>query len=214
LFFFFCICTDTREDSGCDEMDDSPPCPEENNPDTTEIMGKSSKATSRGTVGVITPKLAVTLDAGQISNRVATKILAATVEACGGNVADSKINKSTVHRSRQRFRAERAEHLRDEFRNTFDYSTPVVVHWDGKKIQERSAGPLQERLPVLITSPGMEEVFLGSPKLKDGTGEEAGQAVANLLTEWNLGSCTQAMCADTPPANTGKLNYYFNTPLL
>ena len=62
---------------------------------------------------------------------------------------------------------------------------------------------MEERLPVLVIGPNLEDQLLGAPELPNGTGLEQAKAVADRLHDWGLTDNAQAVCADTTNANTG-----------
>jgi len=96
------------------------------------------------------------------SDRDGTHIFIATAQALGHNVDYLVINRSSIHRVREKLRKLRAEQLRLSFNK--DLFKESVVHWDEKMLPSLTGKDLVERLPVLISSEGREQL-LGVPQL-------------------------------------------------
>ena len=78
----------------------------------------------------------------------------------------------------------------------------LVVHWDGKLMQDLSSKQQVERLPTLVSGNGAVQL-LGVPKLPNGTGSEIAKAVHNALEEWELTERVIGLSFDTTSSNTG-----------
>ena len=159
------------------------------------------KKQRRGKKEVITDKLVAVLDKCKISDRDAVPIIIATAEALHHNIDELIINRSSIHRSRQRIRAERSTKLREAFQLT----PPVTatVHWDGKMLASVTKTEHTDRLPVIITYDNMEKL-LGIPAIPNSSGNEQASAIYNLLQDWDLTDNVQALCCDTTSSNTGR----------
>jgi len=171
-----------------------------------EICEESYETTTtntRGRTQFINDKLVTVLDRCKVSDRDATHILMATAQALGHNVDDLVINRSSIHRVREKVRKLRAEQLRSSFNN--DLFKESVVHWDEKMLPSLTGKDLVERLPVLISCEGREKL-LGVPKLSAGTGEEQAENVFQLLIDWRISDSVVAVCCDTTASNAGRLN--------
>src|SRR6218665_2537512 len=81
-------------------------------------------------------------------------------------------------------------------------SVPLVVHWDGKLLQDLTGKEHVDRLPVLVSGHGVNKL-LGVPKLTSGKGENTAAAVYTLLQDWSVADRVKAMCFDTTSSNTG-----------
>lgn len=81
----------------------------------------------------------------------------------------------------------------------------VVIHWDSKILTDITGKSNIDRLPVVATDPGIEQL-LGVPSLTSCTGSEVSSAVYDILLEWSLEDKIQAMVVDTTASNTGQLN--------
>ena len=87
-------------------------------------------------------------------------------------------------------------------RSEFSTSVPLTVHWDGKLMEDLTSYEHVDRLPVLISGVGVEQL-LGVPMLPSGTGEAQASAVVNSLGEWGITDQVCALCFDTTASNTG-----------
>lgn len=156
----------------------------------------------RGKNNFISDKLAAALDRCKISDRDAVHILLATAESFGININNLIINRTSINSIRQRFRKNRIEKLRVNFNPS--QIGPCVVHWDGKLLPALSGKNLVDRLPIIISAEGVEQL-LGVPELISGTGENQAIAVYQALENWGLIENVQALCCDTTASNTGRI---------
>jgi hypothetical protein len=127
--------------------------------------------------------------------------LATTAQSLGLDVNDYNINRSSIHRQREQIREKLAKNLKTEFQPT----VPLVVHWDGKMLTDLTGKELVDRLPVVVSGLGVDQL-LGVPKLSSGTGDSQATAVTKVLRDWDLVSRVSAMCFDTTSSNTGRRN--------
>ncbi|GBP27014.1 hypothetical protein EVAR_11247_1 [Eumeta japonica] len=74
-----------------------------------------------------------------------------------------------------------AESLKKEFKS----ETPLTVHWDGKLIEDITGHETVDRLPILVSGNGVDQL-LSVPKLNRGTGEACARAVYETIESWNL----------------------------
>ncbi|KAL4103442.1 hypothetical protein QTP88_018819 [Uroleucon formosanum] len=167
-----------------------------------EPLSISSGPKIRASREFITTKLAAALDKCKITDREAVHLLISTVEALGLDVNDFIINRSSIHRYRERFRSEFNKELRKSFSQPL---TAAVVHWDGKILPALTGNEYVDRLPVLITN-NNSEYLLGVPKLESATGKEQAQAIFHALQDWGIKDSVKAICCDTTASNTGRLN--------
>ncbi|KAL4104515.1 hypothetical protein QTP88_019810 [Uroleucon formosanum] len=167
-----------------------------------EVIEQPNLFQLRGKTNFITDKMAAALDRCKISDRDAVHILLAIAESFGININELIINRTSVNSIRQRFRKNRIEALRVNFNPS--QIGPCVVHWDGKLLPSLSEKKLVDRLPIIISYKGIEQL-LGVPELISGTGENQATAVYQALEDWGLTDNVQALCFDTTASNTGRL---------
>lgn len=167
-----------------------------------EIIENPKLVQIRGKNNFITDKLSAALDRCKISDRDAVHILLATAQSLGVNTDALIINRTSIKCTRERFRKERMEKIRNDF-NPSEIG-PCVVHWDGKLLPSLSGKQLVDRLPVIISHNGTDQL-LGVPELSSGTGENQATAVYQELENWGLIENVQALCCDTTASNTGRL---------
>lgn len=78
-----------------------------------------------------------------------------------------------------------------------------MIHFDGKLLPEIvGRGGLVERLPILVTHNGSEQL-LGIPKIDGSHGDEIAEAVIFAILDWDLCNSVQAICCDTTSTNSG-----------
>jgi len=94
-----------------------------------------------------------------------------------------------------------AEGLKAEFRS----EVPLTIHWDGKLLPDITGKETVDRLPILVSGDGVDQL-LAVPKLPSGTGEASADAVYQAALAWGLCDSIKAMSFDTTAVNTGRLN--------
>lgn len=203
--------TDDEEDEDSDEEENT--CDEDiedvlrmnvcSSQETEEHPGPSdSKRMKRGVREILTMKLSLLLDRCKVSDRNATRILIATIEALGENPDEFRVSKTTIHERRKLFREKYTEKILEQI--DIPEKEAVVVHWDGKLLPAVLKTEQKERIAVLI-SYGETEQLLGVPVADTSTGEEQALAVYECLEEWGVSHTIKAMCFDTTASNTGRL---------
>lgn len=114
------------------------------------------------------------LDKCKISDRNAVHLFIAIAEALGNNVNEFIVNRSSIRRSRIKYRKERAEKICRDYNLTKDDA--VIIYWDGKLLPNLTGKGLVDRLPIIASVNGREQL-LGVPALNSETGREQANAV-------------------------------------
>lgn len=151
---------------------------------------------------VLTEKLVMLLDRCNISDRNAMRVIYTAAEAFSVNTSNIFLSRSTIRNQRQFLRQQRAEKIKNRFKNKELEGT--VVHWDGKLLPSLTKKENVDRLAILVSNGG-EEQLLGVPPLESGTGSLQAEAVAEALNEWGLKEKVVGMCFDTTASNTGRI---------
>ena len=127
----------------------------------------------------------------------------AAAEAFGHKTENLVINRTSLQRLRKQFRE--ARHT--EFQQKFDLNDcqELVLHWDGKLLPALTGIEKVDRLAILVTFQGKEQL-LGVPEIPTSSGEEQALAVYQAVEKWNITNKIQALCCDTTSSNTGRLN--------
>ncbi|XP_044584699.1 uncharacterized protein LOC123265119 [Cotesia glomerata] len=154
------------------------------------------KVTSK--MSIMTPELVAALDRGNVSSRNATYIIAATLKIVGYDLNDVNLSYSTIRRAHISLREGIARELKEQLKLDDNY----VVHWDGKLLSDIVRSDTVDRLPIVLSSSG-EEQLLGVPKINSGTGIEQATAVHSTLDQWGVSRYVKAVCFDTAVTNTG-----------
>lgn len=136
---------------------------------------KYFKQPHRGNINFITSKLASALDKCKLSDRDAVHILISTAEALGEDVNKLIINRTSIRNTRLRFRKERAENIRKEYKLSIDDA--VILHWDGKLLPALTGQKNVDRLPIVVSCNGCDQL-LGVPALDTGTGIDQADAIS------------------------------------
>jgi hypothetical protein len=143
--------------------------------------------------------LLASLDVAKISDRNASLIVIPTISNLGHNPEKFNVSYSSIRRARQNFRKKVAENLKTDFKS----DVPLTIHWDGKLLEDITGDKVVDRLPILISGLGVDQL-LGVPKLTSGTGENTATAVYEKILEWNVYDKVKCMCFDTTASNTGR----------
>lgn len=114
------------------------------------------------------------------------------------NTSEYNINSSLIHRQRMKQRQRVAESLKKEF----NPNMPLTVHWDGKLIEDITGRETVDRLPILVSGQGVDQL-LAVPKVSHGTGEACDSAVYDTILSWNLSDKIKCFCFDTTAVSTG-----------
>src|SRR6218665_2556577 len=86
------------------------------------------------------------------------------------SAAEITVNRSTIRRQLKGCRANFAASIK----NDFAVKVPLVVHWDGKLLQDITGKEHVDRLPVLVSGHGVNKL-LGVPKLTSAMKQERTQ---------------------------------------
>lgn len=154
---------------------------------------------SRGTINVVDDKLVAVFDHCKISDRNAVRLIVALCSSLNIDVNPLIVNRSSIHRSREKIREEKVKVIKELFK-TEDLNASVL-HWDGK-ILKTSSGKSKERLPVVLSC-GQIEKILAIPVLDVGTGQSQADAMFETVIDWGIPDCIKALCCDTTAANLG-----------
>lgn len=154
-----------------------------------------------GKKNILTPAVLSSLDRTKTSDRNAVQVIAPVIHATGEDVKDFKISRSSIRRSRQVHRANISSQLKAEF----NLRKPLVLHWDGKLMNDLTGDKKVDRLPIIVSGCGTEQL-LCVPKLSSGTGKSMANAMIATLTDWGITDNIRALSFDTTSSNTGRIN--------
>jgi hypothetical protein len=150
------------------------------------------------TSSLVTKHVAMALDRTKVTDREAPHLLAATAHALGHGIEDLPLSRSSIRRARLQHR----EAGSTDIKLRFAPETPLVVHWDGKLLPDLTGKEKVDRLAVIVSGAGVEQL-LGVPKLASSTGDAQATAVLRCIDDWNLGLKVKGMCFDTTASNSG-----------
>ena len=156
------------------------------------------KPQKRARKDIINSQLASSLDVSKLSDRKATMVVTSTLKSAGCDPSEYNVNRSSIRRQRVKNRKAVAETLKSEFKPNL----PLTIHWDGKLIEDITGHETVDRLPILVSGHGVDQL-LAVPILKQGTGEACASAVHETINSWNLSDKIKCLCFDTTAVNTG-----------
>ncbi|XP_074100045.1 uncharacterized protein LOC141528084 [Cotesia typhae] len=144
--------------------------------------------TTRAKINILTPELISALDRANVSSRNAMFIIAPVLSSVGVNVEDTTLSYRTIQRTRMLLRKDIAIGLKDNFKAHDKY----VVHWDGKILNDISESKFVDRLPIILTAFGTEQL-LGVPKMNSGSAENQTATILSTLNQWGIhhGTCKE-----------------------
>ena len=152
----------------------------------------------RGRKNVLTPDVLSALDRTKTSCSKAVHTMSAVLHASQQKVEEFNINRSSIHRARQKNRCQVAEKIRQHF----NPQIPLTLHFDGKMMKDVTGDEKVDRLPILVSGAGFEHL-LAIPKLSSSTGANIANALMDTVTSWDLQNCVKALSFDTTASNTG-----------
>lgn len=164
---------------------------------STAVLEPPSKR-KRGRKNIFDERLSASLDFAKLSDRKATVVLTSTLKSVGTDPSEYNINSSSIRRQRMKQRQSIAESLKKEF----NPNTPLTVHWDGKLMEDITGHETVDRLPILVSGQGVDQL-LAVPKISRGTGDACAAAVYDTILSWNLSDKIKCFCFDTTAVNTG-----------
>ncbi|KAK4871560.1 hypothetical protein RN001_015684 [Aquatica leii] len=133
-------------------------------------------------------QLASSLDVCKWSDRKATTVV-------------FNVNRSSIRQYRLKNQKAVAESLKTEFK----HDLPLTIHWDEKLIEDVTGHKSVDRLPILVSGHGINQL-LAVPKLKRGTSTACASAVYEAINSWGLRDKVKCLCFDTTAVNTGLIN--------
>jgi hypothetical protein len=134
-------------------------------------------------------------------------IVSGTLNSLGVDMDDVTASVSSSKRHRKEAQNERAEQIRETFREKMP--SHIVVHWDGKITQflGEQGYTYQDVNAVVVTSPlNIPQQFLGAPVMEAGaTGRALADVTHALLVEWGIVDQARviALVFDTTSSNSG-----------
>lgn len=159
----------------------------------------------RPKINVLTSEVISALDRAGVSSRNAMFIIPPILSSVGISVNDTTLSYRTIQRARMVGRKDIAEGLKNDFKPHDKY----VIHWDGKLLQDLVGSTTVDRISILLTAFGVEQL-LGVPKIGSGSAENQTSAIMRTLDEWGLSRYVKAMCFDTTAVNTGNKSVMFD----
>lgn len=156
---------------------------------------------NRGRKKIIDDNLAVCLDVAKLSDRNAALVLTSTLKQAGCDPSLYNVNYSSIRRNRIEKRKDLAQNLKKDF----SPNVPLTVHWDGKMLEDISGQEVVDRVPILVSGQGVDQL-LGVPKIESGSGESTATAVYETVSSWGIVDQIKCMSFDTTAVNTGPRN--------
>ncbi|KAK3933104.1 AMP phosphorylase [Frankliniella fusca] len=87
-------------------------------------------------------------------------------------------------------------------RESFNPCSPLTVHWDGIKVKNLIGRAKVERLPVIVTGKGVDQM-LGGGIIPDGSGLTQSRKILENLNDSGCAEQVRVACSDTTSSNTG-----------
>lgn len=165
------------------------------------IETSTPKTRKRGRKNILTSSVLSSLDRTKISDRRAVQVIAPIIHASGEKVAEYNVNRSSIQRQRKKHRISRAAELKAQF----DPQKPLVLHWDGKMMEDLTGEQKIDRIAIIVSGCGIDQI-LRIPKLVSGTGQATADAVIDVVSDWGIKDRVKAISFDTTASNSGRKN--------
>lgn len=129
----------------------------------------------------------------EITDRNGVYILMAAAQAFRRNTENLVINRTSFQRLRKQFREARYTEIQHKF-NLKDCQE-LVLHWDGKLLPALTGVEKVDRLTIIVTFQGKEQL-LGVPEIPTSSGEDQAMAIYQVVEKWGI----------TEKMHTGRVN--------
>ena len=120
------------------------------------------------------------------------------LKSVGHNPDELVLSRQTVRRKRMEFRQSFAEDLKESFKADI----PLTVHWDGKMMSDITERDIVDRLPVVISGLGVDQLLCVS-KIASETGQNMATSLCDAIKDWGVTDNIASLCFDTTSSNTG-----------
>ena len=149
---------------------------------------------------IVTSEVATVLDRVNVTDRKATMVIAAVAKNLANDLEEVTLSRSTVRRVRKSNRQTYAL----QKRNDFAPNAPLLLHWGGKMLPglTRVHADPENRVAVLRSWKN-NEMLLGVPNIRSGTGKDHANVCIELLYKWNIADQVRGLVFNTTASNTG-----------
>ena len=110
-----------------------------------------------------------------MTDRGSTYVLTKTDRFLGANVEELNINRSSIHQHRWKHQEGVVSQLKE-----FKAGIPLIIHWDGKLMQDLTSKDHVDWLPMLVSGKDSTQL-LKVARLPNGKGAEMAKAVVQGL---------------------------------
>jgi hypothetical protein len=165
------------------------------------VGGMPSHKRKRGRQNLIDDKLSTSLDVAKVSDRGAAVVITPVLQRLGHDPSEYNVSYSSIRRERIKHR----QSIAGGIKANFIPQVPLTIHWDGKLLPDITGKETVDRLPILVSGEGVDQL-LAIPKMSSGTGDSAASAVYEASVAWGICDQIKAMGFDTTSANTGRVN--------
>jgi hypothetical protein len=146
------------------------------------------------------PNVVAALDRSQTSDRNAARILIPFAKQLGQNPEDLALSASSIRAARLQFREERAAEQKKEFHP----AVPLVLHWDGKLMEDLTGKEVVDRLPILVSREGVVKLIF-VPKLANSQAVTTAAVIYDTIQDWDIADRIKGFSFDTTAVNTGRV---------
>lgn len=124
----------------------------------------------------------------------------ASTRQFGQDVEELVISRSAIRRARVKHR----EAFAAEIKARFDPTIPLILHWDGKIMDDFTLPGHErvDRLPILVSGQNVIKL-LSVPKLHNRTATTMMHEIVQTIDDWGLRDRIKGLCFDTTASDTG-----------
>ena len=95
------------------------------------------------------------LDLAKLSDRGAAVVITPLLQNLRHHPENFKVSYSTIRRKRMKHQKAIAEGLKINFQS----NVPLTVHWDGKMLPDITRNEIVDRLPILVSGDGVDQLL-------------------------------------------------------
>lgn len=188
--------------------------------ETNQRLGKENVETETESETATTPSSEVTLTkdfvkeialtgaSRGISSRSLLHVCTNLIVASGGDVQNYTLSESTIRRHKKVAISKAAEaHRNDVIASAQSAKFPIIVHFDGKLIQDitNNDKTKKDRFAILINIDGKIKL-LGIPGMESAGAEAQHDCLIDALYAYDLTEKVHGIVFDTTAANTGRIS--------
>ena len=70
---------------------------------------------------------------------------------------------------------------------------PLIIHYDGKMMADIVGREVVDRLPIIVSGGGSDQLLVEANLVEGATGEQMATAICNTIDQWGIGERIRAI---------------------